>query len=1015
MTHKTDDLINTDLPAPTVLLLAGAVQSSTVTVQVSFPSDVSGSWTATIESPRGESKAFSGTHSGSGYSFVAEDMASGAGCEVRTQYTLSGLGKSPMGVSERFTVAPPKLVIIEPPQNTIITNRAVSFLGYGSLFRARVEVRVVPDGPEFWSSTAGGSTWAVMANGLPKNKTVKLVAVQIDGGIESEPSDEWTVIVLNEPLITVPQSGDIIREYRPKVSGSGLPGATVSIQPSGVDTSYGQALVAADGKWETVLQRNLPVGPFTFTARQTLRGYDSGWAVDVPVNVRLDVTVPRITSPAAGAVVDETFTLSGADGEEGAIAQVFVDLSENKLGQANVQMPAGTWSVPVSRPAGPVSLVAKQIIGALESPRSTARSFKVRPPAITAVTVTFPSETTVKFAGTGHTGATLEITVVSGPGGTAPPAAQVTAGKWETTATNWPFGTYNLKAIQKVSDNANGWIESQLYAFTVNRVFPDPSDVTYTKDYQPTFSGKGYSGATVKLPFPGGGSTAAPDARVVNGQWSSRASEVWGPVLEREVHIKQFLNGQESPNWIILKVTIAPLAPVMNEPVENGLSPQLSGTCWPGAVLKLKYSDSPTEHAVDNQNGTWNYRRAEPFESGKTHTVTITQTAAQQTSPAAPKTFVVKAPIPRPVITEPEADSEVGRDVTIKGDSGMAGATMQLRDAQFGGNLGEPKRLTGDGAWSIDLSGLDYREYTIDARQTFNNRDSERSVARTFKAVLLPPVITLPKENGDLPRTATIEGWAMPNGRVEVRLEGVAEPLLTNIAVGFDGRWKAEVTLPVGAKTIRARQTADGQASKDSQALNFNVVPAAPYLETPAAGERVGRRVVVSGFGVPGDTVTVKLGDVARQVRAQSPVLEDRTWSVTVEIDQPGGRYGLVAVASCEGFESVDSPARSVELGTYLPSFDRPAAGHRVSNPVRFQGQGRPGGGQVISWFNPDLSWTTAFTFTTVGWQAPALGTLPSGGNWCRFFEVFSGEGESIYSDTVETSRFDVLPPSAQS
>ncbi|MFD2884639.1 hypothetical protein ACFS4T_27425 [Pseudomonas lini] len=89
--------------------------------------------------------------------------------------------------------------------------------------------------------------------------------------------------------------------------------------------------------------------------------------------------------------------------------------------------------------------------------------------------------------------------MVSGPGGTAPPAVQVTGGQWETTATNWPFGNYQLTAMQKVSDNAGGWITSQPFSFAVARGMPDVSDVRYTTDYQPTFSGKGFTSATVRF------------------------------------------------------------------------------------------------------------------------------------------------------------------------------------------------------------------------------------------------------------------------------------------------------------------------------------------------------------------------------------------------------------------------------------------------------------------------------------------------------------------------------------
>ncbi|NSX11325.1 hypothetical protein HTX81_22290 [Pseudomonas lini] len=672
----------------------------------------------------------------------------------------------------------------------------------------------------------------------------------------------------------------------------------------------------------------------------------------------------------------------------------------------------GSWEVSLTTGPGPISLVAEQYTHNDEhSGRSIARAFKVRPPALAAVDVTFPTETAVKFSGTGHTGATVEITVVSGPGGTAPPPVPVSAERWETTATNWSFGNYQLTAMQKVSDNAGGWITSQPVSFSVTREMPDVSDVRYTTGYQPTFSGKGFTGATVKLADPGGGSVVAPDVVVYNGEWSSGASQLWGPTQKRPVHIKQYLNGQWSPNWINIDVTIAPLAPTLNAPVENGLSPQLSGTCWPGAVVNVKYSDSATVHRPSGNNGGWTFRRDVPFAPDISHTVTVTQTAAGQTSPPVSKTFVVYAPIPKPVITYPTANSEVGRDVTVWGQDGMAGATMQLRDAQFGRDLGSPETLTSNGEWSIDLRTLDFRRYTVDAKQVRNGRESERSVPCVFDVVLLPPAIEVPQQGGKLPRTSKLSGTAMPGGRVEVLLEGVNEPLLRDIPVDADGRWEGQVTLPVGTKTLRARQTFETQSSKDSLPLTYSVVPAAPFIETPATGEHIGRQAVMSGFGVPGDSVAVRLAGTGSAVLGRSPVLEDRTWSVTVDIDLPGGRYGVVAVASYGEFDSEDSPERPVLLGTFVPAFDLPAAGHWTGHPVSFKGQGRPGSGQVVSWYNPEQMWTPVVPVNVGGWQGGASQTLPQGGNWCRFKQTITDSVDGATdSDWSESQRFEVLP-----
>ena len=872
-----------------------------------------------------------------------------------------------------------------------------------------------------------GSLWVDVYKVLPGENLVKLGgSVTPDGlwqvpiylpngayvlcaGLESNMSKRLTISVdsaVNGPYIDYPDS-TVGNSQWITIGGTGAtPGYRVQVYgPSGLIGS--SDFVPANGTW------NYRVDIGKFPASFTLQVGHIGAPFTSDQCTFIKVTTPNILIPVQGEVTNVRGPISGTGAVANAIVEVLKDLEHSyKIGEGTAG-PQGQWSVTRfirDMPPGPFSIVARQIVSGVPSDVSTARSFKVRPPALTAVTISHPTVTSLKFSGTGHTGATVEITIVSGPpNGTTPPTVQVVAGRWETTVTNWPFGSYILSVIQKISDNANGWIESQPYTFPVNRVLPDPSDIKFTTEYRPTFSGKGYNGATVKIADPGGSTFPAPNASVSNGLWSSRASQEWGPTFERDVHIRQFLDGQMSPNWVPLIVTIPPLAPVIGKVEEDGLSPKISGTCWSDAVVELTFSDAPTKHPATVTGTSWTFQRGTLFAPDVPHTVTVTQIAAEQTSPPASVTFTVYTPMLKPVITKPAPDSEVGRDMTVEGQDGMAGATMQLRDAQSGRDLGSPKTLIENGEWLIELTDLDFRPYTIDAQQTCNERESERSDMLDFEVVLLPPVFTQPTENGDLPRTATLEGEGMPDGFVEVWLEGNSEPLLSGVPVDEYGRWKAEVTLPVGAKIIWARQTFDGQKSKDSSPLSYNVVPAAPFIETPALDEPIGRRVVISGFGVPRDTVTVKLVGAASTALGRSPVLEDRTWSVTLMLGQPGGRCDLVAVASCDGFESADSPVRSVMLGAFLPSIDVPAAGRWVSDPVRFEGQGKPGVGQVTSWFNPDQKWSSDVPVSSSGWQGSAAQPLPDGGNWCRFRQTLtdSEEGATV-SDWVDSERFEV-------
>ncbi|WP_223490703.1 Ig-like domain-containing protein [Pseudomonas sp. A-RE-19] len=819
-------------------------------------------------------------------------------------------------------------------------------------------------------------------------------------------------VVVPVPRIDSPANGTVPnKQFVVRGSNGNASEGSISLYNNANGTVLAVATIGAGGSWTANVTLPSETQPLTFYAKQKFGDKESGNSNSVTVQLAQPDN-PDITAPVSGSVQPTTFTLSGNKGTVGARIRVFKDLTNDKVGES-AALTSANWTCSVTVAPGPISLVAQAFKDGWESVRSEAVAYKITPPAITAVVATH-TETTVTFSGSGHTGATVEITKVSGPEATMPSPATVTGGKWEATATNWPFGTYSLTAIQKVSDNAGGWIESQPYTFTVDRVVPQPGNVTYTTDYRPTFSGTGYNGATVKLFAANNVTPVAPDARVSDRRWSSQASEVWGPTFEREVHLKQYLGGQESPTWLVVKVTIAPLAPGMNEPVEDGLSPQLSGTCWPGAVLQLTYSDSPSiSHPVTNNNGTWSFRRDTPFAEDVIHTVSITQTAAGQTSVPGSKTFEVFLPVLKPTITQPDPSSEVGRDVTIEGGNGMVGATMQLRDAQFGRNLGDPKVLTQNGHWSIDLVGLEFRPYTIDAKQTRKGRENQ-SDPHVFDVVVLPPEFTAPVENGSLPRTAMIEGTALPFGKVSVWLQGVDEPLLKDIEVDRDGHWKAEVTLPVGRKTIWAVQTFEGLTSKNSQQLNYNVVPASPVIETPTSNEPIGARTVVSGFGVPGDTITVRLNDGAQTVLGSSPVLEDRTWSLTVTIERLGGPCDLIAVASLDGFDSASS-ARSVVLGTYLPSIDVPTPGSWVSGPVRFEGRGRPGVGQVVSWFNPDLKWSADVPVSPGNWQGEAGQSMSAGGHWCRFTQTLTdGADGATISDWVESQRFEILPPSTQ-
>lgn len=898
------------------------------------------------------------------------------------------------------------------------------------------------------------------------------------------------------PSFTSPANGSVFKTGSTVLlKGRGTAGKTIDVMTPGGGILHGTTVVKDNGDWEVPFNSsNYPNGGIV-KMQVGHRGVDD-WSAERLFTL---VARPTIALPASGAVTDPRGPISGGNAISGATVEVLKDLQHAfKIGQG-IAGTDGQWRVTSfsqDMPPGAFSIVAQQRVSGVISDVSVARSFKVRPPALTSVSVTYPTITTAGFSGAGFTGSTVEITILKGPAGaTVPAPVSVTAGSWSTSSQNWPVGDYDLKAVQKVSDNAGGWIPSQEYLFKATSILSPPTNVTYSvtnytptftgngivgalievtdkadgsqlaplatvvpqgwstrgsqawapgsvrtvrvvqkigaavsaaveltinidhippptnvrytvDNYTPTFLGNGINGATIVLLDDGGNSSAAPDALVVSQQWSSRAPLPWGPTLGRNVNIRQGLNNEWSKEPVVLVVTIPLLAPVISAIEDDGLSPKISGTCWPGAVLSLKYSGDATEHKPSVVNGTWTFKRPAAFVPGVEYTVTVIQTFSGRDSPPVSQTFSVRPPTP--LITEPSENADVGHDMIVRGEMGFSGATLQLYDAQFGRPLGAAKQLTAHDAWFIELKNLEFRKYQIDAMQSIAGRDSSHSEVRSFFVELLPPVIEVPAPDQALARTSVISGVAEPFGEVTVWREGQSAPLIENTPVSSTGGWRAEITLPVGAYTLRARQNFQAQVSKESPSRNYTVVPAAPFIESPGRGSHVGRSVVVSGFGYPGDTIAVTLTGSKNGMPGYGPVLADRSWSVTLEIDESSGAGHLLAVASRDGFTSGDSTAHPVMPGTYLPGIDEPAAGHWVDDPIEFAGRGRTGVGQVVSWYDPEQPLATGIAVTAQEWRGKSTQAIRNGGYWCRFQQtVVDGEDGSTLSDWVESARFE--------
>ena len=788
-----------------------------------------------------------------------------------------------------------------------------------------------------------------------------------------------------------------------QVNGSGLPDTRIEVTGTGAGEkhAFGITTVARDGRWnspawlpgfepddrdyEYVALARFSIGNQTYTSEKSLpQTYTSG------------LRIPVIELPRPGDIQDVAFSLSGTAGVVGATVKAFIDFTDVQVGQSG-KLTEEEWVVPLNLEPGVHSLTVYQDNGILKSKRSVARAVKIRPMQLPAPSVVFLPDGEIRFSGTGLTDAMVDIKILGGPGGTEPVSVKVAGGNWETTALDWKPGDFQLSARQRVPDNSGGWIESLPLLFTLSKELQPVREVTDDGEYQPTFSGEGVDRATVSL-F--AGAEIATPVVVRNRLWSTQALESWGPTNKRKISIRQELDGSEG--WMEYEISILPREPGLDVPPENGLTPIFSGTCFPGALVNITFSDSGSSFAATVTGETWTFRRPTPFTDGVRYTIEAKQTVVGLTSTPGSLTFTVYRERLKPAIRTPLPEQETDSDLTVTGDFGMAGASMQLWDAQEGKRLGEPVILGQDGPWSVSLTGLAIKTWFITAQQTLNDRASPDSEVRQFDVVVMPPEFVRPLPGGDLTRTAVLSGTGRRDGLVTVWRRGLDEPLLRDVQIGVNGTWEASVVLEVGDEILWATQTFEGKTSKPGPDVPCRVVPVAPMPESPTPEEFLGATVTVSGFGVSGDLITLKRGEY---VLGTAPVLDDASWSIPATLELPDGAVTLSVVASKGEFHSVPSEWES-QVRLFLPQFTYPRPGSWVSPVAAFTGSGRPGTGMLMSWYNPDVVLAGPVAVTDAGWTATPAEPLPIGAQWCRFRQT-SSTGTPM-SDDAESGRFDV-------
>lgn len=891
---------------------------------------------------------------------------------------------------------------IDPVRN--VTSRAVNVSGRGLvLIGGQVYVRTsISATPTL--ADANATSWSATVNLSANGRHMTTDAYQVVNGKQSpySPSQDIYLAYISAPAANaVLVKGD-------KFKGYGAPGSKVTVVKADNQSFQlaDQTTVTSADTWESELRVGLFSGPQAVVAIYELTGFPRVVSESVTYRVLGD---PAITGPATNSLQERTFVISGINGLSGATLYIYRDLTEAVVGRTTLTAD-GNWSVEVNVPAGPVSLVAQQKLSSRSSGRSAYRAFKIKPPKLGRVAVTYPNPGIVRFSGAGEAGAKVDVHIVGN--GTPQVSADVISGTWSVDWNDQPPASHQMDVRQRVSDGAGGWIYSDWGdRFTVTIPVPRPTlTVQVGTDRTPVFSGTGHGwegqpAAQIEVRREGETELAAPVADVRGDIWSSMANEAWAPGTY-SIQAWQVFNGLKSdPTDARSFIINAPLPTV--EVREDGLTPHFSGTCLNNAEVTLWFDgETGVTHSATVTGTSWTFTREQPFAPGP-HRVSVTQTVGGQTSNEASLTFDVV--VLQPVITSPIDDEEVDHNPLISGTGGIAGATMRLFDFVTDALLGEVP-VTGN-EWSVRiLADLDFGSHSVYAVQQYGDWPSERSERVTFKVILFPPTIDHPQPGDAMARQSRIDGYArkvsgLDVAWVELWLDGADEYLARVRSRGSDGYWFFDTHLPVGDYVLRARQFLAEEESVLGPEHAFTAVPAIPVIESPASQQHIGATVTMSGHGYVGDWVEVAWSDAPDTLLGRTQVQANRTWSLALPIDRPAGEQQWVVQQECDGYRSGWSAAHPVLLLSAAPTFTAPEAGQWFAGLPLFEGTGETGKTIELShWF--DTRQPVGQGDMVVGglWTASPDTPLRPGAHWVKARQDDSGWGESPRFDVAEES-----------
>ena len=665
------------------------------------------------------------------------------------------------------------------------------------------------------------------------------IVVEVFGGNCATQLNDWSKVMhpaaLARPVITYPDASGYLNDLTPDVTGTAIPGVTVTLRV--YDHTTGDALVftgtaTADGTGAWTIPVTDPLTEnhlYYFEAVQSLDGVCPVDPLPPPGSSgsqgQIDTTPPAApavtaigtdtgTSPSDGITSDNTLVFSGT-AEAGALVHVFLDGVEIGTTLADG---SGAWSfdytgTPLADGTYAVTARAEDAAHNL-SPVSAPFNAVVdtTPPAAPTVTALTTNDTTPEIHGT--LGAALEAgdvftVTVHGVTYTAGDGNLVVSGTdWTLTVpagNELPEGTYPVTATvtDAAGNAASDASTNELVIDTTPPAAPvvlTPTNGSLTNDATPAITGTAEAGSTVSVYLDGIlAGTALADG---SGNWTFTPSSPLadGPHTVYATATDAAGNTSANSNTNAFTVDTAAPAVTITAPAEGSTTgdstPTISGTTDAAEGSTVTVTIGAESHTATVQaDGSWSLDWPTVLpDASYTVSASVTDPAGNTGSDSNGFTVLATPPSTPPIVTSP---LYAGASVTVYGSS--VEAPGSLVTVYVGGVSAGTALVQADGSWSlagVPLADGQVVTATVEAAGKLVSGTSNAVVVASGSGDLTPaPVIATPVAGG----ATSVTGTALPGAAVDVYGDGYY--LGTAIADG-SGNWSLGGLSPLPDGTL---------------------------------------------------------------------------------------------------------------------------------------------------------------------------------------------------------------------